>query len=176
MTMGVKINQSNKSNKGEIAVLLHDIRSVHNVGSIFRTANALGASRIYLSGFTPTPVDRFGVARKDFAKVSLGAEKDLEWKYFSDFKDAIADFKRDFSKAVIIAIEQDSKALPYQNVKIKAGQSILFIVGNEVEGVPKSLLRLADVIAVIPQWGTKESLNVSVAFGIASFVIVGNGI
>src|SRR3990167_7439988 len=65
----------------EIAVLLHNIRSTHNVGSIFRTADALGVSKIYLSGYTPTQLDRFGKPRKDVAKVSLGTEKSIEWKY-----------------------------------------------------------------------------------------------
>lgn len=168
--------KSTKSKPRQIAVLLHDIRSIHNVGSIFRTANALGASKIYLSGFTPTPVDRFGMPRGDFTKVSLGAECALEWKYFEDPIEAMGDFKKAFSgaraKPVVVAIEQDVKSIPYKKVKIPKGQPILFIVGNEVSGIPAKLIDSADIIAEIPQFGTKESLNVAVAFGIVGFGVV----
>ncbi len=150
------------------AVLLHNIRSVHNVGSIFRTADALGVTRIYLSGYTPTPLDRFKRPRKDFAKVSLGAEKTIAWELVADSKKLISKLKKE--KYTIVALEQTKNSIDYKKVKVKS--PILFIVGNEVDGVEQSILSLCDVVAEIPMRGEKESLNVSVAFGVALFRIL----
>lgn len=164
-------NAGNGAQKNTIAVLLHDIRSVHNVGSIFRTADALGVKKIYISGYSPTPLDRFDQPRNDFAKVSLGAEKTVVWEYFQDYKKALAMFKKEFTNPIVIAVEQDDNSVPYKNIKIQPEQSVLLVMGNEVGGVPKEILKLADIIAEIPQFGSKESLNVSVAFGIVGFGI-----
>ena len=148
--------------KKEISILLHNIRSVHNVGSIFRTADALGIDKIYLSGFTPTPKDRFGRARKDFAKVSLGAEKTVNWEYIKQPKNLIKSFK-----GQVIALERAKNSVDYKKVKIK--YPALFIVGSEVDGVNKDILSLCGIVAEIPMKGNKESLNVSVAFGVVLF-------
>ncbi len=147
----------------KVAVLLHDIRSTHNVGSIFRTADAFGVSKIYLSGYTPTPLDRFGKPRKDVAKVALGAEKTIEWEYIEKPEVMIKKLKKE--KFQIVGVEQSEKSVDYKKVKIN--KQVLFIVGNEVEGVSKKLLTLCDVVSEIPMKGEKESLNVSVAFGVA---------
>ncbi len=147
----------------DIAVLLHDIRSTHNVGSIFRTSDALGVSKIYMSGYTPTPLDKFNRARKDIAKVSLGAEKTIPWEYNEDPKKIIKKLKKD--GFTVIAIEQSESSVDYKKVKIE--YPVLFVVGNEVDGVDKKILSVCDVIAEIPMKGEKESLNVSVAFGVA---------
>jgi len=158
------MTKKNLLNKDEeIAVLLHDIRSTHNVGSIFRTSDALGVNKIYLSGYTPTPIDKYNRARKDIAKVALGAEKDISWEYTEDPKTLIKKLKGEGYQ--VVAIEQDKKSLDYKKIKIK--KPVLFVVGNEVDGVEKSILSLCDTIAEIPMRGNKESLNVSVAFGIA---------
>ena len=157
----LKIKMQNK--KEQVVVLLHNIRSIHNVGSIFRTADALGVDKIYLSGYTPTPTDRFGRARKDMAKVALGAEKTIKWQYVKSFKKIISDLKKE--KFQIIGLEQSKKSVDYKKVKIK--NPILFIVGSEVEGLSTTILDLCDTVAEIPMRGKKESLNVSVAFGIA---------
>jgi 23S rRNA (guanosine2251-2'-O)-methyltransferase len=149
----------------EVAVLLHNIRSTHNVGSIFRTADALGVTKIYFSGYTPTPLDRFGRPRKDVAKVALGAEKDIAWEQVSDPSDLITSLKKE--KYTTIAIEQHVRSVDYKKVKVSC--PVLFVVGNEVDGVEDSLLDCVDVIAEIPMRGNKESLNVSVAFGVALF-------
>ena len=154
--------------KREIYVLLHNIRSTHNVGSIFRTADALGVTKIYLSGFSPTPTDRFGRQRKDIAKVSLGAEN-LPWEYVSVPEKTIKDLKK--KKFQIVGLEQGKSSVDYKKAKIKT--PVLFVVGNEVEGVDKKTLSLCDVIAEIPMKGKKESLNVSVAFGVALFRMLG---
>src|ERR1700690_1096716 len=90
-------------------LVLHNIRSVHNVGSIFRTADAAGVSRIILSGYTPAPVDRFGRARKDFSKVSLGTEKTVSWEQTKQLTPALKKLKKEGYK--LIAIEQDKKSV-----------------------------------------------------------------
>jgi tRNA G18 (ribose-2'-O)-methylase SpoU len=153
--------------KQEICLLLDNIRSVHNVGSIFRTAETLGVSKIYCVGTTPVPVDRFGRKREDFAKVSLGAEAMVPWEHIETPKAVgfIKKIKRDGFKT--IALEQAEKSIDYKAVE--AMGKALIILGNEVDGVSKDLLDLADVVAEIPMRGDKESLNVSVATGIFLF-------
>lgn len=155
--------------KKEIYVLLHNIRSTHNVGSIFRTSDALGVTKIYLSGYTPTPLDRFNRPRKDIAKVALGAEKSIDWEYVTNPEKTIKDLKK--ANYQIIGLEQAKNSVDYKKVKIK--YPILFIVGNEVGGIEKNMLSLSDVVAEIPMNGKKESLNVSVAFGVGLFRILG---
>lgn len=149
----------------KVYVLLHNIRSTHNVGSIFRTADALGVTKIYLSGYTPTPLDRFGRPRKDVAKVALGAEKNIPWEYVEDSEKTIKELKK--LKCQIIGLEQTKNSTDYKKVKIK--YPVLLVVGNEVGGIDGKILSLCDVIAEIPMRGKKESLNVSVAFGVALF-------
>ncbi len=148
-------------------VILDNIRSVYNVGSIFRTSDALGVEKIYLCGVTPTPTDRFGRARQDFAKVALGAEKDIAWKHIPDTKTIIKKLKNEGFQ--IIAVEQDKKSIKYNEIKVK--NSVVIVMGNEVGGIDKKTLSLCDVIAEIPMAGNKESLNVSVSFGIAGYNI-----
>ncbi len=149
----------------QIYLLLHNIRSTHNVGSIFRTADAAGVNKIYISGYTPAPIDRFGRARLDIAKVSLGAEKDLEWEAIDDVSDLVKKFKKE--KVDIIALEQDEKSVDYRQIKVT--NNLLVILGNEVGGVDKEILKLCDQVAEIPMLGKKESLNVAVATGILLF-------
>jgi 23S rRNA (guanosine2251-2'-O)-methyltransferase len=170
--------------KQDVRLLLDNIRSVHNVGSIFRTAETLGISRIYCSGTTPTPVDRFAGKRKDFAKVALGAEDLVEWEHVGglfDLAGKVVDcvgLVRSLKKEgfEVIALEQNKNSVDYKSIKLKAKANensnrgaiikTLIILGNEVEGVSPRLLKLSDVIAEIPLKGKKESLNVSVAAGI----------
>jgi tRNA G18 (ribose-2'-O)-methylase SpoU len=152
----------------DVVLILDNIRSVHNVGSIFRTAETAGVSKIYCLGTTPTPLDRFSQKRKDFAKVALGAEDLVSWEYLETGEATIRKLKKDGFQ--ILALEQDQNSINYK--KIKLGKKIALIVGNEVGGVSKSLLKLVDQIAEIPMKGDKESLNVSVAFGVALFRIL----
>ncbi|MDO8510484.1 MAG: TrmH family RNA methyltransferase [bacterium] len=155
--------------KKTIAIVLHNVRSVYNVGSIFRTADAAGVKKIYLCGYTPTPVDRFGKARRDFAKVSLGAEKSVAWEYKQSAAGLIKDLKKRGYQ--IVALEQAPEAIDYRRAKIKIRAVLVF--GNEVSGLPMSIRKSADVVAEIPMRGDKESLNVSVAAGVAMFRILG---
>ncbi len=149
-------------------IILNDIRSVENVGAMFRTADAAGINKIYLTGYTPTPLDRFGRKRKDIAKSALGAEEFVEWEQVKNTSTLITKLKKEGFQ--IIAIEQDAKSIDYKKVKLKNKNA--FIVGTEVTGIPKNILKKCDVIAEIPMRGKKESLNVSVALGIVLFRIL----
>lgn len=154
--------------KKENILIIHDVRSVQNVGAMFRTADAAGIDKIYLTGYTPAPLDRFGRKRGDLAKSALGAEEFVKWEQKKLVCPVIAKLKRDGFK--IIAIEQDEKSIDYKKVKLKNKNA--FIVGTEVTGIPKNVLVKCDIIAEIPMKGKKESLNVSVATGIALFRIL----
>ncbi len=161
-----------------VSILLHDIRSVYNVGSIFRTADAFGVSKIYISGYTPSPTDRFGRMRADVAKVALGAEMTVPWERIdeADGETGAETFVKKFKKSggAVVVLEQDARSIPCKDVAVKISgiSEILLVPGNEVGGVNKNLLDLANVIAEIPMKGKKESLNVSVAAGIALFMLV----
>lgn len=154
----------------KIAVL-DNLRSVYNVGSIFRTANACGIEKIILCGTTPTPLDKKGVRRSDFAKVALGAEDTLQWEYKEDTKDTLQELKK--SGFYTIAFEQDAKSIDYKNVNVEGRENIVFIIGQEVTGISRDVLDECDVIAEIPMLGTKESLNVTIAFGIGVYRVLG---
>lgn len=149
-------------------LILPDIRSAENVGAIFRTADAVGMDKIYLVGITPAPVDRFGRDRNDIAKSALGAEKSVEWEQRENLVELINELKEKNFK--IIALEQDEKSIDYKNVEV--GEKNVFILGTETTGLTKDILDMCDVIAEIPMKGEKESLNVSVAFGVAIFRIL----
>lgn len=142
-------------------LILHNIRSVQNVGSLFRTADAFGVSHIYLSGFTPTPLDRFGRPRTDFIKTSLGAETSVPWTYMKSASAIIQHLRKQGYS--IVAIEQTSKSLPYTDPSAYRGAKVALLLGNEVRGVDVRTLKLCDRAVEIPMRGIKESLNVSVA-------------
>ena len=150
-------------------IILDNIRSLFNVGSIFRTADAAGVEKIYLCGITPTPTDRFGRIRPQLAKVSLGAERTMNWEYVESASKLINKLKKE--KFKILAVEQSKKSIPYLNLRIKKSDlnKIVLIFGNEVDGISEIILKKADKILEIPMSGKKESLNVSVSFGIVVF-------
>ena len=150
----------------EIVIILHNIRSTHNVGSMFRTADAAGVKKIYLTGYTPKPIDRFGRPQKDIAKTALGAQEYIKWEA-SEINDTLKHLKEDgFS---IVSVEQDSRSVPIDTFK-PAGK-IALVLGNEVKGVSKQLRDKSDSIVEIPMYGKKESLNVSVTAGIVLFML-----
>src|SRR3989344_3650506 len=146
-------------------LILENLRSIENTASIFRTADGFKVSKIILIGTTPTPLDRFGRKRQDFAKVSLGAEETVDWEYKKEIGLVIDNLKKEGFQ--IIALEQtpDSKDLK----SLTKPDKFAIIVGNEVTGVSKKALDVSDVVAEIPMLGYKESLNVSVAAGVALF-------
>jgi len=149
-------------NKQEKILVLHDIRSVLNVGAIFRTADSIGIDKVIISGITPAPIDRFGRERKDLHKTALGAEKSVEWEQVGDIKKKILEFKKNGFK--IVALEQSPQSIDYK--EYQPTEKTVIILGREVEGVSKEILELCDTILEIPMNGKKESLNVSVATGI----------
>jgi 23S rRNA (guanosine2251-2'-O)-methyltransferase len=150
-----------------LTVIVHDIRSVHNVGSMFRTADAAGAERIFLCGITPAPLGRFKEVRPDFAKVALGAEQYVSWESAKTTIEVVKRLKKEGYE--IFALEQSKRSIPYYAVHPLRDARIALIVGNEVQGLPVPILRAADRILEIPMMGKKESLNVAVAFGIVAF-------
>jgi tRNA G18 (ribose-2'-O)-methylase SpoU len=152
----------------EIVLILNNIRSVHNVGSIFRTADAAGVTKIILAGYSPTPLDRFGRERSDFAKVSLGAEKTVPWEYVKTVGKVVDTLKAEGYQ--IVAIEQHKNSTPLFRYKPKG--KVAVVMGNEVRGISAQLLKKCDKILEIPMHGKKESLNVSVSAGIALFSII----
>ncbi|MDE2001185.1 MAG: TrmH family RNA methyltransferase [Patescibacteria group bacterium] len=148
-------------------LILDNIRSMHNVGSLFRTADAAGVRKIYLCGITPTPTDRLGRSREQFVKVSLGAEKTIPWEYAARTTDAIRKVKR--AGAQVIAVEQAPGSRNYAAFKPTDKKEPAIILGNEVDGVSAAALKASDVILEIPMSGEKESLNVAVTGGIILF-------
>jgi 23S rRNA (guanosine2251-2'-O)-methyltransferase len=152
-------------------LILPDIRSAQNVGAIFRTADAVGINKIYLTGYTPVPIDKFQRTRKDIAKSALGAEKTIPWEYKKKLPLLLSKLKKSGYK--IIAIEQDKNSVDYKTLRLRPGQEkFAFIFGNEVAGLSKNILKKCDLVAEIPMNGKKESLNVSVACGVALFRIL----
>ena len=158
----------------ENIVIFHNIRSVENVGAMFRTADAAGIDKIYLTGYTPAPMDRFGRKRTDIAKSALGAEEFVAWESKKSLPALMRSLRRE--NFLIIGIEQAKNSINYKKVSARGGpaygwKKLAFIVGAEVTGIPKNILEKCDIIAEIPMQGKKESLNVSVALGIALFRI-----
>ncbi len=153
-------------------VILHNIRSMHNVGSIFRTADAAGCEKIYLCGITPAPLDKFGRQRQQITKVSLGAEIYVEWEYFKSTSRLIDKLKKDGYK--ILAVEQSKDSIPYYKFlpQKKSPLKRALVLGNEIKGLPSSILNRADKILEIPMAGKKESLNVAIAFGVIIFHLI----
>lgn len=147
--------------KREIFIIANNIRSRHNVGAIFRSADAFGISKIYLCGITPTPLH----ARVE--KVSLGAEKTVPWEYVKRAADVVKKLKKE--DVQIVALEKNRTSRPIQSMKLKS--QVAIILGNEVDGVTGALLKQANLVAHIPMLGMKESLNVSVAAGIAMYAV-----
>ena len=149
----------------QIGLLLHNIRSAHNVGSLFRSADGAGVAHVFLSGYTPTPLDKFQRAQKDIAKTALGAEKKIPWSSHKNASSLIKNLKTEGWH--IVGIEQDSKAVDYRALHLKP--KTLFVLGNEVRGISPELRRICDTLIEIPMHGSKESLNVSVAGAVVLF-------
>ncbi|MFH1979146.1 MAG: RNA methyltransferase [Patescibacteria group bacterium] len=159
----------------KIFLILHNIRSLHNVGSIFRTADTAGVEKMYLTGYTPSPLDMFGKVRKEIAKTALGAEKTVPWEKHKNISSLIQSVRSSTSNIKIVAVEQDEKAIDYRQFSLDSSrdkQPVALILGNEVRGLSKQILKKCDTIIEIPMKGKKESLNVAVATGIILFNLV----
>lgn len=153
------------TDKAQKILILENIRSTHNVGAMFRTADAIGVTKIFLCGYTPAPIDRFGRARPDIAKSALGAENTIPWESVESAADIISTLKAE--GFTMIALEQDVRAIDYKSITPTGNTAV--VVGNEVDGVSQEVLELVDAIAEISMMGSKESLNVSVATGVLLF-------
>lgn len=154
----------------QLALILHNIRSVHNAGSIFRTADATGVSKIFLSGYSPAPIDQFGQPRSDFAKVSLGAEQTVPWERAETFSEAVHQLKK--AGYTVVAVELDARAVPIFEYAKNKPENVALVLGNEVAGIGPDDLALCDAVVEIPMLGSKESLNVSVAAGVALYAFL----
>jgi 23S rRNA (guanosine2251-2'-O)-methyltransferase len=149
----------------QIILVIHNIRSVHNVGSLFRTADGVGVSEIIVSGYTPLPYDRFSRLRTDFQKTALGSEQSVSWRCVESLPDTISEFK---SKGFeILGLEQDVRSIHYK--KYTSKKDVVVIIGNEVDGIDAEILSLCDTVVEIPMSGEKESLNVAIATGVLLF-------
>lgn len=146
--------------KKEFYLILPDIRSAHNVGAMFRTADACGVDQIFLVGYTPVP------PRPDIAKVALGADTWMKWKQYKNLKTLVKNLQKKGVK--VVALEKTEKSVDIASAKFDF--PLALIVGNEVDGVSPDILELCDKIVHIPMLGKKGSLNVSIAAGIAMYV------
>lgn len=156
----------------KLVLIIHNVRSAHNVGSLFRTADGAGVDHIILSGYTPTPVKENTSyptkAQKELAKTALGAEKNVLWEKKVSLGRIFAKLHQE--KFEIVALEQHEKSIDY--LKYVPKKNVALLVGNEVRGVDAKILKQCDVIIEIPMRGKKNSLNVSVATGIALYQIM----
>ena len=145
-----------------ISLILHNIRSAYNVGSIFRTADAAGVSKVYVCDYSPTPDD------KKVIKTSLGAEKTVPWEHWLQIWRLLEKLKKEGTQ--IVALEQTKKSVDYRLFRPKF--PVALILGNEVKGLSKKVLKYTDKIVEIPMFGEKESLNVAVAAGIMIYKLI----
>ncbi len=144
------------------AVILNNIRSAENVGSIFRTGDAFGVTQIFLVGISPAPLDRFGRINTKLAKSALGAEHFVKWQRFETLPEALEVLRKENFK--IVAVEQADNSTNYK--LLSNNLPAAFVFGNEVEGLSAEDLRLCDEVVEIPMSGMKESLNVAVSVGV----------
>ena len=148
--------------KDPVVVLLNDIRSLHNIGSVFRTCDAMAVEKLYLCGITATPPHR------EIRKTAIGASESVNWEYQKNAIEVIKRYQK--SGYQIIALEQTDKAISLENFDWN-NEKILLIFGNEVNGVDQDLINESDISIEIPQWGTKHSFNISVSAGIVLWSI-----
>ena len=162
----LKITEMNRLNVEEfkhakkipLIVVLDDVRSLHNVGSVFRSSDAFRVECIYLCGITATP------PQPHIHKTALGAEDTVEWKYFKNTLDAVQELKE--NGYFVYSTEQVENSVKLQNLKLDKDRKYAIVLGNEVKGVKQEVVDNSDACLEIPQFGTKHSLNVSVTAGI----------
>lgn len=154
----VNVDQFKQLKKIELIIVLDNIRSHHNVGSVFRTADAFKVSKILLCGYTPCPPHR------DIHKTALGATDSVDWTYFKSTTEAVEWLKNE--NYVVYAIEQTENSLKLDQLNINTAEKYALVFGNEVGGVDQEVIDLCNGSIEIPQYGTKHSLNISVCAGI----------
>lgn len=151
-----------------VVVVLDNIRSHHNVGSIFRTADAFGFEAIYLCGYTPVPPHR------EIHKTALGATDSVNWKHIQYTADAVAQLKQNGYE--VVSIEQTEKTVSLDKFAPQKNKKYALVFGNEVGGVEQEVIDLCDAVIEIPQVGTKHSLNISVCAGMVMWEFFRNSI
>ncbi len=152
------VEQFRESDKTPLVVVLDNVRSMNNIGSLFRTGDAFRIEKLYLCGITATPPHR------DIHKTALGAEESVAWQHVEHTEEALATLRQQGYK--IYAVEQVEGSIPLQQWQAMPGDRVAIVLGNEVEGVQQELIPLCDGCIEIPQFGTKHSLNVSCAAAI----------
>lgn len=152
------IDEFKQANKTPLILVLDDIRSLHNIGSVFRTSDAFLVEKIYLCGITATPPN------KEIHKTALGATDTVAWEYAKDVLEVINNLKQD--NVAVYAIEQVENSIMLNDFQVNANQRYALVFGNEVKGVSQQAIHLCDGVIEIPQLGTKHSLNISVSAGI----------
>lgn len=162
------VDEFKDAEKMPVVVVLDNIRSMHNVGSVFRTADAFLLRGLYLCGYTPQPPHR------DIHKTALGATETVEWKYAATTVEAVKKLKEDGYQ--VFAVEQVEKSIPLHRFDMNQYGQVAVVFGNEVSGVEEEVLKLCDGCIEIPQLGMKHSLNISVAAGIVLWELVRNRI
>ena len=159
------VEEFKQAEKNPVIAVLDNIRSMHNVGSVFRTADAFLIEAICLCGYTPQPPHR------DIHKTALGATETVDWLYYPQAADAVLELKQRGYK--VYAVEQAEGSILLGQLAVPAGEKIAVVFGNEVEGVQGELLKQCDGCIEIPQFGMKHSLNISVAAGIVLWELAG---
>ena len=152
------IDEFKTAEKTPFIIVLDNVRSLNNIGSVFRTSDALLVEAIYLCGITATPPHR------DLHKTALGAEDSVAWKYFEKTEEAVADLKaKGFD---VYSIEQADNSVSLPDFKVESNKKYAFVFGNEVKGVQQTIVDASESCIEIPQFGTKHSFNISVSCGI----------
>ncbi|SKC75104.1 RNA methyltransferase [Ohtaekwangia koreensis] len=159
----ISVGEFKDSDKLPVSIVLDNIRSLHNVGSAFRTADAFRVEKIYLTGITGTPPHR------EIQKTALGATESVEWHYVAEPSNIVQELKA--SGYIIIVVEQTTTSIPLQTFEPETGKKYCLVFGNEVNGVSEEVIAHGDIALEIPQIGTKHSLNVSVCLGVVTWEI-----
>lgn len=149
---------------GKLKILLHNVRSMHNVGAAFRSADAFGIDEILISGFTPHP------PRAEISKTAIGAEKHVAWTKIEEPSTDLRELKK--SGYRLVGLEQTTESILLPDYKLPSNHKICLVFGNEVTGVDEDLLPYIDDFVEIPQYGHKHSLNVSVTVGVALYAFL----
>lgn len=157
------VNEFKLAEKLPCVIVLDNLRSLNNIGSVFRTSDAFRISAIYLCGITATPPHR------EIHKTALGATESIDWKYFEETSEAIRHLKKKHYR--ILSVEQAEQSIEPGELQIHAGDRIALVFGHEVKGVDQEIVNMSEVCIEIPQHGTKHSLNVSVSVGIVVWEI-----
>lgn len=154
----ISAEEFKKADKLPLVVILDNVRSLHNIGSVFRTSDAFRVECIYLCGITATP------PHPEMHKTALGAEFTVDWKYVNNAVEAVDNLRQE--GYVVFSIEQAENSIMLENIQLEQGKCYAVVLGNEVKGVQQEVIDHSDGCIEIPQYGTKHSLNVSVTAGI----------